>query len=76
MEKCGTKQEKVEKVHEFVLICIELVVARAHLNGSVHLNGMLKSRRCQDGKCKSGKIIDEKFWEMIYNMILKLKVKH
>lgn len=39
-------------------------------------SAMLESRQCQDGKCKSGKMIDEKFWKIIYNMTLKLKVKH
>ena len=39
-------------------------------------SALLEFRKCQDGKCKSGKIIGEgKFWKIVYSMTLKLKSK-
>lgn len=35
MGKCGTQQEKIWEVHEFVLGYVEFVVAKAFLDNSV-----------------------------------------
>lgn len=34
---------------------------------------LLEHRRCQDGKCKSRTVDEEKFWELVGEMMLEMK---